>query len=57
MRLAAAARLPCDCQRKGRKDFRGDEIAQATAHISAPIVLDKHPGMREGRPQLVHMLE
>jgi FtsP/CotA-like multicopper oxidase with cupredoxin domain len=33
-----------------------DAVALATADITAPIVLDKHPGMRAGRPQLIHTI-
>ncbi len=33
-----------------------DALALAPADVSAPIVLDKHPGMRDGRPQLIHTI-
>lgn len=33
-----------------------DPVALATADVSAPIILDKHPAIREGRPELVHTI-
>jgi FtsP/CotA-like multicopper oxidase with cupredoxin domain len=33
-----------------------DIVAQATADVNASIVLDKNPGIRDGRPELVHTI-
>ncbi|MGI9149056.1 MAG: multicopper oxidase family protein [Chloroflexota bacterium] len=33
-----------------------DQVAQARPDVNASIVLDKHPGMREGRPELIHTI-
>ena len=35
---------------------QSDPIALAAADVTAPIVLDKHPAMREGRPELAHTI-
>jgi FtsP/CotA-like multicopper oxidase with cupredoxin domain len=43
-----------DLARYGSPDL--DPVAQATADVNASIVLDKHPGMRDGRPELVHTI-
>jgi FtsP/CotA-like multicopper oxidase with cupredoxin domain len=33
-----------------------DAVASATPDQTVPLVLDEHPGMRDGRPQLIHTI-
>jgi FtsP/CotA-like multicopper oxidase with cupredoxin domain len=33
-----------------------DAVATSTPDVTAPVVLAEHPGMRDGRPQLVHTI-